>query len=300
MAEVSPLPDDVLELGRRLIGDPVFLIGCARSGTSIFGETIAAHPRVAYLFEASKIWNTLVPDRPDHRLTAEDASPDVAAAIYRALGEARNDLEGDVLVEKNPKHVLRIPFLRALFPRGRFLHIVRDGRDVVCSLMFRNRGSEWGHLEVPGWREILAAHPDANHIRCALQWKSAVATARSDAADLPNGAYLDLRYEDLVTDPASAMASVWRFLGMDPPSDAESVLARIQDETRGSYHARRQIRHYVENHARRIGRYRENLDDRQLEDVLGVAGELLAELGYVSSSAHRDETAKSAKDGEKE
>ena len=55
MAEVPSLPDDILELGKALIPRPVFLVGCARSGTSILGEALAEHSRVAYLFEVSTI-----------------------------------------------------------------------------------------------------------------------------------------------------------------------------------------------------------------------------------------------------
>lgn len=40
-----------------------------------------------------------------------------------------------VLVEKNPRHTLRIPFLKAIFPDAKIIHIVRDGRDVTCSLV---------------------------------------------------------------------------------------------------------------------------------------------------------------------
>ena len=61
MEEVSPLSDDFRELGRRLIPRPVFLLGCARSGTSILGEALATHPEIAYLFEASFLWNAISP-----------------------------------------------------------------------------------------------------------------------------------------------------------------------------------------------------------------------------------------------
>ena len=280
MAEVSPLPDDVLELGQSLVGRPTFLLGCARSGTSILGETIAAHPRVAYLFEASQIWNRLVPETADHRLTAEAATTDIAPAIYRALADARSGLSGELLVEKNPKHVIRIPFLDALFPQSRFLHIIRDGRDTVASLMFRNRGPDWGHLKIPQWEKLLTQYPDAHHIRCAHQWSYAVSTARQDAARLPSTRYLEVRYEALVRTPESELARLVDFLELTPDPEVNAFSGKIQDETRNSYHAKRQVRHYVEDHSHRIGRYRENLTARQLKEVLAVCGPLLEALGY--------------------
>jgi len=71
-----------------------------------------------------------------------------------------------------------------------------------------------------------------------------------------------------------------RFLDLDVTSDVRAVLPRIQDSTEGSYHAKRQVRHYVENHRARVGRYRENLTAKQIAEVEAVCGELLRELGY--------------------
>lgn len=280
MERVPSLPDDLLELGRRLIPRPVFLVGCARSGTSIYGEAIAAHPDVAYLFEVSRIWNVAIPDREDHRLTAEDATPEIAKRLYEELAEAASDLGGGVVLEKNPKHVLRVSFLDALFPWARFLHIIRDGRDAVASLMFRNRGASWGHLEIPGWQDLLARYPEAHHIRCAHQWRDAVMAARDEGRALGPDRYLEVRYEDLVRVPRDVVTRSLEFMGLGVTEEVDAFLSRIQDETAGSYHARKQVRHYVENHQRRIGRFRENLSEPQQTEVLEVCGDLLRDLGY--------------------
>ncbi len=105
MAEISTLPDDVLDLGRRLIPRPVFLLGCARSGTSIFGEALAAHPLVTYLFELSPAWNAIVEEGPDHRLERPAATAGVARSVYEEFSERLEGWQGEVLLEKNPKHV---------------------------------------------------------------------------------------------------------------------------------------------------------------------------------------------------
>jgi hypothetical protein len=307
MEEVPPLPDDVLELGRKVAPRIAFLVGCARSGTSILGEAIAEHPQVTYLFEVSSIWNDLVPDRPDHRLSRPDATADVARAIYPALASARDEAEksaragrppkpqaeaeaeaqpgariagGNLLLEKNPKHVIRIPFLDALFPRAKFLHIVRDARDTVASLMFRNRGDRWGHLEIPGWRDLLERYPAENHIRCAHQWRVAVSTARSDAKSLAPERYREVRYEDLLKEPREILRQVLEFLELSPHPAVDAFLSKIQDVTAGSYHAKRQVRHYVEDHSRRIGRFHENLSPLQVKEIEEVCGDLMRELGY--------------------
>ena len=282
MAEISTLPDDVLDLGRRLIPRPVFLLGCARSGTSIFGEALASHPAVTYLFELSPTWNSLVEEGADHRLEAAAADPELARRVYDEFSGHLRGAPGEVLLEKNPKHVLRLPFLAALFPWGRFIHIIRDGRDTAASLMFRNRGDGWGHLQVPGWRDLLQRYPKANHIRCAHQWRIAVETARCDGALLGGARYLEVCYENLVRSPLAIAGEALAFMGLDAPRAVAEFCRKIQDETEGSYHALKQVRHYVDNHSRRIGRYCENLDPDQVAEVEEACGEALAELGYLA------------------
>lgn len=259
---------------------PGFIIGCPRSGTSILGEAIAKHPGVAYLFEDASISRVIQEGRPDHRLARADASPELLEAFRRAMLEVARDIEGDVLVEKNPRHVIRIPFLAAAFPAARFIHIIRDGRDVAASLMFRNRGPRWGHVEIPGWREVLQAHPEANHIRCAIQWRDTVRIAREDASELPVGSYKELRYEDLLREPARIVSETLAFLGLELHPEVQAFLPKIQDSTAGSYHARKQVRHYVDDHSRRMGRHVENLTAAQIAEVEAVCGPLLRELGY--------------------
>ena len=259
---------------------PAFIIGCPRSGTSILGEAIAKHPRVAYLFEDATVSRVIQEGRPDHRLGPGDATPELLESYRQAMREAASGLEGDVLVEKNPRHVIRIPFLSAAFPGARFSHIIRDGRDVTASLMFRNRGPRWGHVEIPGWREILEAHPEANHIRCAIQWRDTVRIAREDARDLPAGSYRELRYEDLLREPARIVSETLAFLGLELHPEVQAFLPKIQDTTAGSYHARKQVRHYVDDHARRVGRHVENLTAAQIAEVEVVCGPMLEELGY--------------------
>jgi len=91
----------------------------------------------------------------------------------------------------------------------------------------------------------------------------------------------EVRYEDLLRAPSSTVAGLLGFLGLDRHPDVDAFLPKIQDATMGSYHAKRQVRHYVENHSHRVGRYRENLTDAERREVEEVCGDLLRELGYV-------------------
>ena len=285
MGEVPAVSDDLLGLEVSMPNPDsshlVFVLGCARSGTSILGETLAAHPGVHFCFEDNLIWDRAFPDRVDDRLTAEDARAcAVRTVLEDRMARIAAEADGATTVDKNPKHTLRIGFLAELFPEARFVHIIRDGRDAVSSLMFRNRGGEWGHLKIAGWSDLLERFPEKNHVRCAHQWRDSVRAARHDGQALGESRYGELRFEALVENALETMQGVLDFIGLPMTTEVEEAAAKIQNATAGSYHAKRQVRHFVDDHATRVGRHRENLSDEQLAEIMDVCGELLGELGY--------------------
>ena len=89
-----------------------------------------------------------------------------------------------------------------------------------------------------------------------------------------------MRYEDLLATPDEVVDRSLKLMGLTRTAETEAFLPKIQDATAGSYHARKQVRHYVENHARRIGRFRENLTPEQAREVEEVCRETLVTLGY--------------------
>jgi len=263
------------------MSDPpvAFVVGCARSGTSILGELIAAHPRVTYIFEAHHVWETAGLGMNDsHRLVAADATPPVRARLREWVhGQGLPDT---LVVEKTPRNVLRIPFLKAIFPDARIIHIVRDGRDVACSLMPGVGGTEWHHLKPPSWQHLMSAATGV--VRCALAWKEIVEIALDDLQLVP---HLQVRFEELVTRPREEARTVMRYLGLPDRPEVVNFCEKIQDGTRGSYHARHQTLWYREDHQRRVGRWRENLTREEQRAVIDALRPLLHRLGYESPAA---------------
>lgn len=251
-----------------------FVVGCARSGTSILGELIASHPDVRYVWEAHDAWAAAGsgPDGSD-RLLAEHATPEVRDRLRRWIGEQQGSAA--LVVEKNPRNALRIPFLRAVFPEAKLIHIIRDGRDVACSLLPGIGGAEWQHLKPPSWRTLLAEHGGV--VRCALAWKETVEIARQDLFDLP---HLEVRYEHLVEAPRDEAGRIAAYLGLSEHPALLAFSRKIQDLTVGSYQAENQDRWYRYDHAFRVGRWRQNLDSAQKREVEAAVGDALAELGY--------------------
>jgi hypothetical protein len=192
--------------------DPIVVYGAPRSGTTYLEQILNAHREVfishetrvfAWLFHAMALTH-------DHRLVANDREPfvehlravfpDVMRDFYRKLAPYAR-YWGD----KNPHYADplnqgTLEMVAELFPGSRFIHIIRDGRDVVSSLMRKrsDEGAPWVTFE------------QAHHT-----WKKHVDLGRSFGQTLPPNRYFELRYEDLVADDLALARELFGFLGLE-------------------------------------------------------------------------------------
>ena len=243
----------------------VFVVGCLRSGTTFLGGTLGSQPGFVDLGEVTP-WKAALPGL--YGQPTDLAARELRRILERVrlLGLA-GGLRG---VEQTPETVHVLAAALAAYPRARAVHALRDGRDVVCSVLERgwlNRGR--GGTDDAGlaygpqprfWveperREEFSEVSDAR--RAAWAWRRYVEAAH--AADPVRT--LELRYERLAHDPDGAADEVAAFLDSDRTPLRRS-LERFTDAS--------------------IGRWRRDLNREQLADVEAEAGPLLAELGYLS------------------
>lgn len=236
----------------------VFVVGCPRSGTTFMGRAIGGLPGFVDLSEVTP-WKAALPHGP--------SAQELRSILERVrlIGLARG-LRG---VEQTPEtsHVLA-EALEA-YPQAQAVHALRDGRDVVCSLLERgwlNAGNAGGDdaglaygAEPRFWveperREEFTQVSDAQ--RCAWAWRRYVEAVRSAGA---GKRLLEIRYENFSTS-AETLAE---FLGANVTSAHRSL-----DDFRDTS----------------IGRWQRELTPDQLADVEAEAGALLTELGYTRSS----------------
>ena len=122
------------------MGDPVknvsfvFIVGAPRSGTTIFGELLDRHPQVSQWYEPYFVWDRFFRLAPHDERTAADATARVKGQIFRDFDRYRKKKKCGVLIDKSPRNSLKIPFILTIFPRARFIHLLRDGRDVTLSI----------------------------------------------------------------------------------------------------------------------------------------------------------------------
>ncbi|MHA1216851.1 MAG: exostosin domain-containing protein, partial [Candidatus Thorarchaeota archaeon] len=166
--------------------------------------------------------------------------------------------------------------MREVFPEARIIHIVRDGRDVACSMVPGCGGERWLHLKPPSWKRLFREYQGA--VRCALAWKEIMEIALQDLGEIP---HLQIRYEDLVREPRAIAREILNYLDLDDAPEVMDFCRRIQDSTSDSYHAQYQVAWYRPDHSRRIGRYRENLTPEEQGVIEEILSPLLVRLGYV-------------------
>jgi hypothetical protein len=215
----------------------VFLVGCPRSGTSLLFDLVRRHPDLGSMsVEGHVYWNAFNHPRrhgwTSDRLTAEDCTAREKVYLDTALAAAAG---GRRPLDKTPKNVLRIPYLRRHYPEATIVLLVRDGRATVSSLhegwrkrhaisyrlpapleLADHRGRLWSYVLPDGWRSLqgsdLATVATHQFVTCA--------TAALEDAPLVDAV---VSFEDLVRDPVGEADRLVSLLGLPPSRDVEQA-----------------------------------------------------------------------------
>ena len=125
---------------------PLIIIGAARSGTKLLRDLIAQHPAIDRVpYDVNYIWRMGNEAQPDDALSPATLTDEMRQTIYDQL--ARFHDHAPILVEKTVSNCLRVDFVNALFPTAKFLHLTRDGVDVVESVYRQwNAPVDWRYL----------------------------------------------------------------------------------------------------------------------------------------------------------
>jgi Sulfotransferase family len=281
------------------------IVGVPRSGTTLLRMMIDAHPAVAIPPETGFLpaladldpardasreawqiitgfhtWPDFHLDRSALRDTLDRLSPaspaEAARAFYRLYAERFGKSQwGD----KTPTYGAALPKIASLLPEARFIHIIRDGRDVTVSV----RG--------------LWFRPGDSVEACAGDWAARLAQTRALASRVAS--YLEIRYEALVEFPEQTLREVCRFL--DLTFDSQMLEYHVRAPARLDEHQVRYAadgRQLVSKDERlrnqrlvmapprpdRIGRWKSEMTQDEVMRFEAVAGEWLDRLGYAVRS----------------
>jgi Sulfotransferase family len=268
-----------------------FLVGSERSGTTLFRLMLDAHPDMAvppesyFIIDLYRKRKRYEPS-DGHRYNTIAVANDLAGSRwFRAWGMPPKELatamrreDGVDFAEamrkvyrgyagmfgksrygdKTPAYVQHIRVLGEIFPEARFVHLIRDGRNVAMSLT-----------------EVKWGPPDV--VEGALQWRERVVRGRRAGTEIGPERYLEVRYERLVAEPEPVLREVSAFLEL--PFDesmlrhSETAAERVPGRPDGLH--RRAATAPVA-----VRDWRTDMRREDLEAVEAAAGDLLSELDY--------------------
>lgn len=275
----------------------VVLIGAARSGTKILRDALAEATGVGKVpYDIGYVWRIGNEDRPDDVLLPEEVS-ESARRFIRCFVDRYAAGERPTVIEKTVGNSMRVPAVAAVFPNAKYIHLLRDGVDVIestrrqwlapadflylsrkvrhfpvrllpryglkylHSLTARRTGAgrigSWGP-RYPGIEDDLR-QGDLVTI-CAKQWRYGVELASADFERL-SLSVLEVRYEELVRDSVRQLIRIAQFLGT--PTLSEHLYSASRAITAG-----------------RQGVGRGRLTDSELTTIETEVGDLLTKLGY--------------------
>ncbi len=247
--------EEVAEIRQFFPREKFFIMGHARSGTTILMRLARLHPEVhcnyqAHFFTRPPMLKSLVEtpeaadwlSRKSNRWNGgRDLSPLVMRAAADFIMERDAAREGKQIVgDKSPSSTIHGQVVRdthAVYPDAKLIYIVRDGRDVLISERFRNFVEDSKFLTAEDRRIIEDLKRDQTPFtdgtrsiftdtfirQIAQRWAEDVNEIDSESHRLYGQNYFSLRYEDLLAHPFDEMQKLWAFLGVqvDPALEAE-------------------------------------------------------------------------------
>jgi len=260
----------------RHVSDQAAIIigGSPRSGTTLLRVMLDSHPGIACGPESSLLTGGILPERlarcfdttVDHVWTVQRRARDHAHFIDLFMTDYARRRGKQRWAEKTPQNVRHLRWIFAHWPRAKFIHVVRDGRDAVCSIRTHPRVRMIDGRMIP----TNARRPLESCVRSWLRDTGEGLRWRGHAN------YHEVRYEDLVTAPMPTLRKVCAFLGVE----FSAVMLQY-------YKHKRDAANFIANVAATeplkttaVGRWRNELRPEELELFEQLAGPRMNELGY--------------------
>jgi protein-tyrosine sulfotransferase len=257
----------------------IIMGGAPRSGTTVLRKLFDEHPEICSGAETKLFvpagynleWLARSYGIPlaeltamRHAATSQAAFIDVFAARVRvAAGKVR-------WAEKTPQNICNLEWITARFPQASIIHIIRDGRDVVCSMRTH---PDW-HWVDGRWRKVLAPRSVEAYARRWLADTTAGLAWRDDPR------YVEVRYEDLVADPQAVLRSICDGIGAGHDSQWLALVGRREPAAEPGAEQTKRPDYEGAISAVSVGRWRSDLSADERSVVERLCGPRLRELGY--------------------
>jgi hypothetical protein len=227
--------------------------------------------------ESYELWNDCFPGfkEPFRDLVVDDVTPYVKSRFQNTVDDILK-YQGKTRFIAEYSGWSRIEFMKCIFPKAKFIHIVRDGRGVAHSLT----NVQWwkGWLGVYNWRwgvpdqdllEKLKKYDYSFLALGAIHWKILINNILEKSDLLPEEDLLVVRYEDLVKDPVGETDRCLEFCGVDkncPKFKKHLATVKIVNANENKF---------------RIPSWKENLNQKQVDMLNDLLEEELTQLNYL-------------------
>lgn len=314
-SEIPPLtPDMLAEVRLFFPREKFFILGHARSGTTLLARLVRLHTEVhcnwqAHFFTRPPLLKTLVNNteveewlkrRSNRWNQGGDLSPLVLRAVADFIMEREAAREGKRIVgDKSPSSLIHGQAVRdmyTVYPDARLVYIVRDGRDVMVSERFRNFVEESRFL-TPEDKRItkalrLSQAPFTNGERSiftesflrrlARSWVLNLTEIEAEGRRLYGERYFQMRFEDLLDNPHEEMSRLWKFLGVKKIDKALERALHVEMQANPDEEWQQKRDETIASFLPKghVGNWHNLFTNRDKVIFKEVAGEMLVKWGY--------------------
>lgn len=240
---------------------PVLIMGCGRSGTSIFGELFGYIGN--YTYQSEPLFDLVINADYSHPLA------------FKVPRESE-------LFPPDPGLPFPLSKLQQSVPKMKYYWTVRHPLDAICSLRV-GISNNWGHHPRPfDWREWLS-HPIV--VQCAHHWAYINSVGFEQMSELVTVVH----FETMINNPSKFAISICKSLDLDPIHQSTGINAwskRVQNTNNAEFNEAETSKRYSRNdHSMRVGRWRENMTKAEVKKVLPLIKDAGNSFGYVLPKA---------------
>lgn len=246
----------------------IFLLGFPRSGTTLLEQILASHPEMVDLEElnllgdAAQNWQADVQAVSRLRDASAEDLRQAREGYWRAIAERGLDVNGKILLDKQPLNTAKLPLIARLFPDAKIIFALRDPRDVLLSAYRRHFATTevtYGLLTLDGAAKLYDA-------------MMRVGVACREKLPL---AFHEHKYEAMIEDFDARIEAVCKFIGIEQTPAMRDFAKQSAERTIASISAS-QVRRGL--YAEGVGQWRRYA--KQLEPAMPLLGPWVKAFHY--------------------
>lgn len=161
--------------------------------------------------------------------------------------------------DKTPKNVFYLKWINKVFRDAKFIHLVRDGRDVVNSYLKKN--------------------PELRLKEACTRWNKSIEKTQSFKKEKDKQHYLEIKYEQLVQNPEKTIRLVCNFLGISYTQEMLDFTSVVDNLGDGNLQHHTNLKNPI--NTKSIGKWKYDLDKTQISEISRLLNKNLKSLGYI-------------------